>query len=202
MRKTMFYAAAAFLVTVLAACGGSTENQVSTYKLNETSLLKWKGIYADDSHDHYGTVEVKDGEIVYKGDVFQSGTFNVAMATIESELTPETGRDKLHSYLHSARFFNSDAYPTVKVEVTAIDGDKADLIIHVNKKEIKTTAPLSIKKTAEKIQLKGDFSVDFTALDAPGFKPDPEEEKIKPNQFVKPVVEFGLDITLTAEQAK
>ncbi len=202
MKRTLMFTFSLAALTLLSACGGAVENQETTYKLDEVSTLNWKGIYADDSHNHFGTVEVKEGSVVYQGDAFKSGTFTVDLGTIVSELTPETGKDKLLSHLNSPRFFNSEAYPSVKVEILSIKDKNAELVIHVNKKEVKATVPVTVHKSDKELHIKGDFTVDFSSMDASGFKPDPEEEKIKPNQYVKPGVEFGLDITLKAEALK
>lgn len=208
MKKTFLYVASIALVAFgMTACGGSTEaseETAVTYTLDsEATTLAWKGIYADDSHSHNGTVSVSEGTVSYKGDVFEAGSFTVDMKTVVvSDLTAETGADKLIGHLSSPDFFNSAEFPNVEVVVNSISETEIDATLKVAGKEVSTKMPVTVKKSDKELTAKGKFTVDFSALDVNGFKPNPEMEKEKPNQYTKPGVEFELNLVMKAEATK
>lgn len=207
MKKTFLYTASIALVAFgMTACGGSTETAEETavtYSLDaDATTLEWKGTYADDTHSHNGTVAVSNGTVSYKGDTFEAGNFTVDMKTIKSELTPETGADKLIGHLSTADFFNSAEFPNVEVVVNSISDTEIDATLKVAGKEVPAKMPVTVKRTANELTAKGSFTVDFSALDAGGFKPNPEMEKEKPNQYTKPGVEFKLNLVMKADAAK
>jgi polyisoprenoid-binding protein YceI len=207
MKKTFFYTASlAFIALGMTACGGSTETSedtLATYQLDATATtLNWKGIYADDSHSHNGTVQISEGSVTYKGETFEAGNFTVDMKTIESELTPETGSDKLIGHLSAPDFFNIAQFPNVEVKINSISDKEIDATLKVAGKEVPAKMPVTIKKTDKELTAKGKFTIDFSSMDANGFKPNPEMEKEKPNQFVKSGVEFELNLVLKAEAEK
>lgn len=209
MKKTIFYAASlAFIAFGMTACGGSTEevseDKAVTYQLDQSATsLKWKGTYADDTHFHEGTVGVSAGSVSYKGETFEAGSFTVDLKTIKvTDLTPETGSDKLLGHLATADFFNSAQFPNAEVVINSISETEIDATLKIAGKEVPAKMPLKVKKTDNKLTAKGKFTVDFSSLDVNGFKPNPETEKEKPNQYVKPTVDFDLDLVLKAEEAK
>lgn len=207
MKKPFFYAASLALIAFgMTACGGSTEasdDTMVTYQLDASkTTLKWKGIYADDSHSHNGTVKISEGTVNYKGEAFQSGSFTVDMKTIETDLTPETGSDKLIGHLSSPDFFNSTEFPNVEVIVNNISENEIDATLKIAGKDMPAKIPVKVKRTDKKLTAKGKFTIDFSEMDLAGFKPNPEMEKEKPNQYVKPGVEFQLDLVMKAESEK
>ncbi len=207
MKKTIFYTVSLTLIAFgMTACGGSTEasdDTPVTYQLDASKTnLEWKGIYADDSHSHNGTVKISEGSVTYKGETFESGRLTVDLKTIESDLTPETGSDKLIGHLNSPDFFNSAQFPNVEVKINSISENEIDATLKIGGKEMPAKIPVTVKKTDNKLTAKGKFTLDFSSLDLAGFKPNPEVEKEKPNQYVKPGVEFKLDLVMKAEEAK
>ncbi len=207
MKKTLFYAASlAFIAFGMTACGASTEEATGeetavTYQLDATATnLKWKGTYAGDGHTHNGTVKVSDGSITYKGDVFESGKFTVDMKTIESELTPEMGAEDLNESIMGEGLFNAAQFPNVEVIINSISDKEIDATLKVAGKEVPAKMPVKIKKTENKLTAKGKFTIDFSAMDAEGFQPG--TEKGKENQYIKPGVDFELNLVLKAEDAK
>lgn len=207
MKKTLFYAASlTFIAFGMTACGGSTEsvteeNQAISYQLDATaSTLKWKGTYEADGHSHNGTVKISEGSISYKGDTFDAGSFIVDMKTIENELTPEMGADDLNGSIASADIFNTAQFPNVEVKINSVSKKEIDATLKVAGKEVPAKMPVTIKKTDKELTAKGKFTVDFSTLDANGFKPS--TEKGKENQYIKPGVDFELNLVLKAETAK
>ncbi|MDR0801274.1 YceI family protein [Fluviicola sp.] len=209
MKKTFFYAASlAFITFGMTACGGSTEETTATdtavtYQLDTaTTTLKWKGNYADGSHSHNGTVKVSEGSVAYKGETFESGSFKVDMKTVKSDLTPETGSNKLIGHLSTADFFDIAKFPNVEVKVNSISNSEIDAVLVVAGKEVPAKMPVTVKKSNKELTAKGKFTIDFSSMDVAGFKPNPEMEKEKPNQYVKPGIEFELNLILKAEATK
>jgi len=205
MKKTLVYTASlAFIAFGMTACGGSTESATEenlpvTYQLDATATtLKWKGTYAGDGHTHEGTVKISEGSITYKGDTFESGSFVVDMKTIENELTPEEGAGDLNESIMGEGLFNATQFPNVDVKINSISEDEIDATLKVAGKEVPAKMPLKIKKTDKKFTAKGKFTIDFSATDAEGFKPS--TEKGKETQYIKPGVEFDLNLVLKAKK--
>lgn len=206
MKKTILFAASFALVAIsLVACGGATENEAVTYTIDSAATtLNWKGDYADGTHSHNGTVSVAEGTLSYKGETFEAGSFKVDLNTIKSELTPETGANDLIGHLSSPDFFNSMKFPMVDVTINGIKGNEMDATLKIGGKDLKTTIPVTISKTADKFTAKGKFTVDFSSLKLGGFTQNLEKEKEagKTNQYVKPEVGFELNLVMKAEKAK
>lgn len=207
MKKILFYATSLALISFgMTACGGSTESATEedlavNYQLDATaSTLKWKGTYEADGHSHNGTVKISEGSISYKGDTFEAGNFIVDMKTIENELTPEMGADDLNGSIASADIFNTAQFPNVEVKINSISKKEIDATLKVAGKEVPAKMPVKIKKTDKELTAKGKFTVDFSSLNANGFKPS--TEKGKENQYIKPGVDFELNLVLKAETEK
>ena len=199
MKRTFFHAASlAFIAFGMTACGASTEettDATTTYELDgDATSLKWKGTYAGDGHTHNGTVKISNGSITYKGETFEAGNFTVDMKTIENELTPETGASDLNSSIMGEGLFNTSQFPNVEVIINSISETEIDATLKVAGKEVPAKMPVKVKKTDKKLTAKGKFTVDFSPMDAEGFKPG--TEKGKEMQYIKPGVEFDLDLVM------
>lgn len=201
MKKTILYAASlAFLAIGMTACGSATE-EVVTYELDTTtSTLEWKGDYADGSHSHNGTVAIADGSMSFTGETFDKGSFKIDLATIKSELTPETGANDLIGHLSSPDFFNSAAFPKVAVTINKVSATEIAATLAIAGKKLAAKIPVKTTKTADTYNAKGDFTVDFSSLNLNGFKADlaKEKETGKKDQYVKPVIGFKLNLQLKA----
>lgn len=201
MKKTILFAASlAFLAIGMTACGSATEEAV-TYELDTTtSTLEWKGDYADGSHSHNGTVAIADGSMSFSGETFDKGSFTIDLATIKSELTPETGANDLIGHLSSPDFFNSAAFPKVAVTINKVSATEIAATLAIAGKKLAAKIPVKTTKTADTYNAKGDFTVDFSSLNLNGFKADlaKEKETGKKDQYVKPVIGFKLNLQLKA----
>ena len=205
MKKTFFYAASLALIAFgITACGASTEEtagETTTYELDaNTTTLKWKGTYAGDGHTHNGTVQVSKGSVTYKGDTFETGSFTVDMKTIENELTPEMGAADLNESISGEGLFNTAQFPNVEVIVNAISDKEIDATLKVAGKEVPAKMPVTVKRTDKELTAKGKFTVDFSAMNAEGFKPG--TEKGKEMQYIKPGVDFELNLVMKAKAEK
>jgi polyisoprenoid-binding protein YceI len=203
MKRTYVMSAAVALVALgMTACGGAKEENEETgpvtYTLDaDATTLKWKGDYADDSHSHEGTIMISEGTVVYNGDAFQSGDFTVDMSTINDEDLSGAERDTLNKHLSGPYFFNASEYPETKVTIREVMANEVKAVINVMGKDMETTIPVKIKRTDNKVTAKGNFTIDFSDSKMGGMAPmDPT----KPNQYVKPVVNFELDLVMKAEK--
>ncbi|WP_343637315.1 YceI family protein [Fluviicola sp.] len=203
MKKTFFYAASiAFITLGMTACGASTEENkedtATTYELDsKATTLKWKGTYAADGHTHNGTVDISSGSITYKGETFEAGNFTVDMKTIKNELTPEMGSEDLNSSIMGEGLFNASQFPNVDVVINSISDKEIDATLKVAGKEVPAKMPVTVKRTDKELTAKGKFTVDFSPMDAEGFKPG--TEKGKETQYIKPGVDFELNLVMKAK---
>jgi hypothetical protein len=211
-RIYLLSAAAALTAFSMTSCGGSAESEEMagpvTYTLDgEASSLKWKGDYADGTHSHDGTVKFSEATIVYNGDQFESGMAKVDLTTIDSELDANSGENDLIGHFSSPDFFNTAAKSTADVTIKSVTEEGATIAIALNGKTLEQTVPVKVKKTDDKVTVKGKFDVDFTPLDLGGFKANPEKEAEaakmgKKDQYVNPVVHFDIDLVTKAPAAE
>ncbi len=194
------------VASIMVSCGGATEdaeNANVTYTLDaESSKMMWKGDYADDSHSHNGTVDITAGTIAFEEGKFTEGSFVVDMSTLKNEQTDKAQHDTLNAHLNGGYFFNTAGMPEVNVIVNNITDKEIDATIEIGEKKIPAKFPATIKKDAKGMTANAKFTLDLTSMDAVGFMPNPETEKVKPNQFVKPTVEFELKLKMKAEAAE
>jgi polyisoprenoid-binding protein YceI len=134
MKKTILFGLTALL---FAAC--SNNNQVETTdaqevaEAQETSLtlnvdteassVAWVGSKILGGK-HNGTVAIAGGSLAIEGGMIVSGNFTIDMNSIVNEDLPAEGdynQAKLVGHLKSDDFFNVEAYPTAKFEITAVN---------------------------------------------------------------------------------
>lgn len=108
----------------------------------EKSNIEWLGKKVGGQHD--GSIELKNGSFMLKGDQIVSGSFVVDMTSIINyDLTNETMNQKLVDHLKSDDFFGVEKYPTatfVVTESTPFKDGKAML-----------TGDITIKENTERI---------------------------------------------------
>lgn len=187
----------AFAAVTLTACSGTEEvkeAEEATYTLDvEGTSLNWTGKYVSDGHEHTGTVKVTEGSIVYKGDEFVSGEFNVDLNTLEDKDMPAPMKDTLESHLKGAYFFNTASNSNVPVVINAITDKDITATITVLGKDIKTVMPIKISKNDKSITANGKFDVDFASLNMGGMNPQPGKPE---NERVETVISFDLKLKL------
>jgi polyisoprenoid-binding protein YceI len=81
------------------------------YKIDKSnSKVKWNGKKV--TGEHYGTIDLKSGNLEVDNNKIKSGTFTMDMTTIVSEdLTNESMNKKLVGHLKSDDFFSVDKFP-------------------------------------------------------------------------------------------
>lgn len=133
MKKTILFGLTALL---FAACSSNqtetteaqevAEAQETSLTLNvdtEASRVAWVGSKILGGK-HNGTVGIAGGSLAIEGGMIISGSFTIDMNSITNEDLPVEGdynQAKLVGHLKSDDFFNVEAYPTAKFEITAVN---------------------------------------------------------------------------------
>ena len=88
-----------------------------------TSEVKWWGykIAKSEASSHFGTVNVKSGDVVMKGNNITGGTFVLDMNSINAtDIGPDKGQMKLNEHLKNGDFFEVEKYPTATYKITYV----------------------------------------------------------------------------------
>jgi len=103
-----FKSIALALVVVLSTATVSAQ----TKKVDATkSSITWTGKKVTGSHE--GTINLKDGTLIFKGKTLIGGTFNVDMTSlIVTDLKAGQGKEKLEGHLKADDFFGTDKHET------------------------------------------------------------------------------------------
>jgi polyisoprenoid-binding protein YceI len=140
------------------------------YKLDTSnSTVKWNGKKV--TGEHYGTIDLKNGNLVVEDNKIKSGTFQMDMTTIVNEdLTNESTNKKLVGHLKSDDFFSVDKHPVstfvlkeVKHESGKTHVFTGDLIIKGITNPVTFDAEVVID--GDKLRAKGKIEVDRTLYD-------------------------------------
>ena len=152
-------------ITLLVAFSTATIT-AQTKKINvEKSKISWVGKKVTGQHE--GTVSLKDGNLIMKGNKLAGGKFTVDMTSISAtDLTADQGKAKLEGHLKSPDFFGTEKYPTATLVFKKI-GDKGNGVYTVTAdltiKE--STNPISFDVTVSENTASTKFSVDRTKFD-------------------------------------
>lgn len=202
LNALLFAAAAAFMIS----CGSSetTEEivvETVTYNLDKAnSSLVWAASMSPE-YGHTGTVEISEGTIQMEGETLKSGSFTIDMTTIASTDLKEPKAGYLNAHLkgtapdedHPADlFFNTPEYPTATVTLLDYSNGKLKLTLNIVGKELTQVVPATLTTTENRTSIKGDFSLDMSALKIPGLQPNPED-----GSGINPSIDFKINVALT-----
>lgn len=82
-----------------------------TYKINVSkSIIKWEGEKITGQHE--GTINFKDGFLVFKNKKLTGGSFTADMKSLSNTDQTGTSKTKLETHLRSEDFFSIDKFPT------------------------------------------------------------------------------------------
>ncbi len=118
-RLTINLGLLAVLTLVATAFTGPKTDSKETYMVDvSASEVKWEGYKV--TGKHYGTVQLKSGELIYINGVLSGGKFVVDMTTIDCDDLTGNTKDRLVGHLKSDDFFGVEKYPTATFEITDV----------------------------------------------------------------------------------
>jgi polyisoprenoid-binding protein YceI len=130
----------------------------------KASTIKWVGKKV--TGEHSGTVNFKDGALVFKSKKLTGGSFTVDMTSLTS--TDLTGEylGKLNGHLKSADFFGTEKFPTAKLVFKTIAVKATDVYTVAADLTIKgITKPVTFDITVAGNTATTAFKVDRTKYD-------------------------------------
>jgi len=98
------------LVAIFAASTLSAQTKAIDVK---KSLITWTGKKV--TGEHSGTINFKDGALVFKNKKVAGGSFTADMTSLANTDQSGAGKTKLEGHLKSNDFFNTEEYKTAKL---------------------------------------------------------------------------------------
>ncbi|MET7030776.1 YceI family protein [Sediminicola luteus] len=117
MKKSVFSLVLAVVVGSAAFASTPVEVVKKEVKTAE-STVTWKGYKVTGSH--YGTINLKEGALMFDGDKLTGGEFVVDMTTLISTDLAGESKGKLEGHLKSDDFFGVESNPTSKLVFTNV----------------------------------------------------------------------------------
>ncbi len=125
------------------------------------STITWTGKKV--TGEHSGSINFKDGMLVFKGSKIVGGSFIVDMTTLSNTDQTGDGKKKLEGHLRSPDFFNTEEYKTSKLVIKTIGEKKPGVYSITADLTIKgKTNPVKFDLTAKGNKATTEFSVDRT----------------------------------------
>lgn len=129
-----------------------------------TSTIEWVGKKVTGQHN--GTVNFKDGAIVFKGKKLTGGTFTVDMTSLTATDLQGEWQGKLNGHLKADDFFGTDKFPTATLVFKKIATKSANLYTVTADLTIKgITKPVTFDLTVNGNSATTAFKVDRTKYD-------------------------------------
>jgi polyisoprenoid-binding protein YceI len=152
------------LALFVAAASISVNAQTKTIDAKSSSI-KWVGKKV--TGEHSGTVNFKDGAVIFKGKKLAGGSFTVDMTSLTATDLSGEYQDKLNGHLKADDFFGTDKYPTAKLVFKKIGTTKtANLYVVTADLTIKgITKPVTFNLTVNDNNATTAFKVDRTKYD-------------------------------------
>ena len=134
----------------------------------ETSTVVWTGKKVTSSHT--GTINIKDGEVVFHSGKLVGGSFIIDMNSISCTDLREKGAKKLVGHLKSDDFFGVPNHPLANFKITNVSASKVageslitgDLTIKGITKSISFSANVSANKATATMEInRTDFGIKY-----------------------------------------
>ena len=149
------------LVVVLSTLSASAQ----TKNINTaTSSIEWLGKKVTGQHN--GTVNFKDGTLVFKKNILAGGTFTVNMTSLTATDLSGEYQGKLNGHLKADDFFGTEKYPTATLVFKKIGVKSANVYNVTADLTIKgITKPVTFELTVNGNTATTTFNVDRTKYD-------------------------------------
>ncbi len=207
---TKFTFGSILLSVLLWACGSSPDTVETTesaenvdaqvtkiYKMDSNAVLTWEGFKPMGSH--YGTFNIKNGEINETTNGHLDGTLVIDMSSLQ--ITDGTEDPKLKEHLAGADFFDVEKFPFSTFTITEIvennnPEDSAQVSGNLELKGISKniTFPALITHTDSVVTVKASFFIDRTR-----WQMTYHSSESFGDRFIKPEVKLSLDLSARAE---
>lgn len=131
-----------------SAFAQNTKEQVMTYVVDpQKSKIEWEGSKVTGKHN--GTVDVKSGELLFKGAELTGGEVVVDMnsMTVTDLANDKATADKFLGHMKSPDFFNTEKYPTSTLKIKSTKKSGKDLEVKGDLTMIGQTQPVTFKVT-------------------------------------------------------
>lgn len=111
------------LVFCAAALTLSFVNDSSRYTLDKSkSMVKWTGYYLFSFGEHYGSIDLSNGELLVTHEQITGGFFEIDMTSIRDLDMPENdGGKDLSDHLKGDDFFATGKFPQGRFDITKSD---------------------------------------------------------------------------------
>lgn len=158
--KNLKSIALALVVVLSTATVSAQSKNINT----TTSTIEWVGKKVTGQHN--GTVNFKDGALVFKGKKLAGGTFTVDMTSLTATDLSGEYQGKLNGHLKADDFFGTDKFPTAKLVFKKIGTKSANVYTVTADLTIKgITKPVSFDLTVNGNSATTAFNVDRTKYD-------------------------------------
>ncbi len=117
MKKSALSLVLAVFTGFTSIANTTIDNEKKQVKTSE-STVTWKGYKVTGSH--YGTIDLKEGALIFDGDQLIGGEFTVDMGSLVSDDLQEEYKGKLENHLKSDDFFGVADHPTSKLVFTEV----------------------------------------------------------------------------------
>jgi len=153
MKKITFVLLAIFATLTFSA-------QTKSIDLKKSNIT-WTGKKV--TGEHSGTLNFKDGALVFKNKKVTGGTFTADMTSLTNTDQSDGGKAKLEGHLKSGDFFNTDEYKTAKLVFKTIAEKSPNVYSVTADMTIKgKTNPVKFELTVKAKSASTTFSVDRT----------------------------------------
>lgn len=159
--KNLKTIAIALLVAFSTATVSAQTKKVDVSK----SKITWVGKKVTGSHD--GTVNLKDGALVFKSNKLAGGSFTVDMTSITvTDLKAGQGKENLEGHLKADDFFGTAAHPTATLAFKKIAAKAKDVYTVTADLTIKgITKPVTFDLAVNGNTATSEFKIDRTKYD-------------------------------------
>ena len=160
----------ALAVVAIAFSAFTLKEKQSIFGVNsEESKVKWLGKKV--TGEHFGTIEIANGDLEFDGDKLTGGSFEIDMKSIKNDdLENEEYNQKLVGHLKSDDFFGVEKYPTAKFVISDVKQKSATKYHVVGDITIKATTksiefPVEISLSGSKAVASASITIDRSEFD-------------------------------------
>lgn len=158
MKTTIFTLTAAFtLFFSTVAIAQKVEKPVTNSK------IEWEGKKITGTHE--GTIQLKEGKLIFEGNTLVGGEFIIDMTTINVTDLSGGGKERLEGHLKSDDFFGVDNHPTSKLVIKSANKTKDGYYINADITIKGTTQPIAFELDVEGNKAEAELKIDRTKFD-------------------------------------